>query len=101
MLGVDKKQPVYDFWAWLAKNTMDFCEYQYWLKSPFSLFFTKNPIAFLSILLYKIITQFKIWISYFSLFYQNQNLNTIQTLNLSYFQILSIAIKISNCIRKK
>lgn len=46
MLGVDRKQLLLDFTAWLARNRMVLLEYQYWLKSPFSLFFRRNSFAF-------------------------------------------------------
>lgn len=46
MLGVERKQLLLDFTAWLARNRMVLLEYQYWLKSPFSLFFNRKSFAF-------------------------------------------------------
>lgn len=49
MLGVERKHPDSHLAAWFAKKAIEVAEYQYWLKSPFSLFFSKNTFIFLSI----------------------------------------------------
>lgn len=49
MLGVDRKHPDSHLAACSAKKAIDFSEYQYWLKSPFSLFRIRNDFIFLSI----------------------------------------------------
>lgn len=53
------KQQVWLLAAWLARKTIVFSEYQYWLKSPFSLFLSRNSLAFFYILIIKNTNLFK------------------------------------------
>jgi hypothetical protein len=55
MLGVERKQQRWERRAWLARKRMVLLEYQYWLKSPFSLVLSRNSFTLFYIDLFELL----------------------------------------------